>query len=62
MKKSLVLAMAMALGITASAYAANPFRDVPAGHWAYDSIAKLAAAGVVDGYPDGTFGGSRLIT
>ena len=25
MKKSLVLAMAMALGVTASAYAANPF-------------------------------------
>ena len=46
MKKSLVLAMAMALGVTASAYAANPFSDVPAGHWAYDSIAKLAAAGV----------------
>ena len=30
MKKSLVLAMAMALGVTASAYAANPFSDVPA--------------------------------
>ena len=44
MKKSLVLAMAMALGVTASAYAANPFSDVPAGHWAYDSINKLAAA------------------
>ena len=29
MKKSLVLAMAMALGVTASAYAANPFSDVP---------------------------------
>ena len=38
MKKSLVLAMAMALGVTASAYAANPFSDVPAGHWAYDSV------------------------
>ena len=34
MKKSLVLAMAMALGVTASAYAATPFSDVPAGHWA----------------------------
>ena len=50
MKKSLVLAMAMALGVTASAYAANPFSDVPAGHWAYDSINKLAAAGVIEGY------------
>ncbi len=62
MKKSLVLAMAMALGVTASAYAANPFSDVPAGHWAYDSVNKLVAAGVVDGYPDGTFGGDKLMT
>ncbi len=62
MKKSLVLAMAMALGVTASAYAANPFSDVPAGHWAYDSVNKLAAAGVVDGFPDGTYGGDKLMT
>ena len=62
MKKSLVLAMAMALGVTASAYAANPFSDVPAGHWAYDSINKLATAGVIDGYGDGTFGGDKLMT
>ena len=62
MKKSLVLAMAMALGVTASAYAANPFSDVPAGHWAYDSINKLAAAGVVEGYGDTTFGGDKLMT
>ena len=62
MKKSLVLAMAMALGVTASAYAANPFSDVPAGHWAYDSVNKLAAEGVIDGYPDGTYGGDKLMT
>ena len=62
MKKSLVLAMVMALGVTASAYAANPFSDVPAGHWAYDAVNKLAAEGVVDGYPDGTYGGDKLMT
>ena len=62
MKKSLVLAMAMALGVTASAHAANPFSDVPAGHWAYDAVNKLAAEGVVDGYPDGTYGGDKLMT
>ena len=62
MKKSLVLAMAMTLGVTTSAYAASPFSDVPAGHWAYDSISKLAAAGVIDGYGDSTFGGERLLT
>ena len=47
---------------TASAYAANPFSDVPAGHWAYDAVNKLAAEGVVDGYPDGTYGGDKLMT
>ena len=62
MKKSLTLAMALALGVTASAYAANPFSDVPAGHWAYDSVAKLAAEGVVDGYTDGAFAGDKLMT
>ncbi|HIU63743.1 MAG TPA: S-layer homology domain-containing protein [Candidatus Avacidaminococcus intestinavium] len=62
MKKSLVLAMAMAMGISATAFAANPFSDLPAGHWAYGSVAKLSAAGVVDGYPDGTFKGENLMT
>ena len=57
MKKTLLLAMTMAMGITVSAYAANPFSDVPAGHWAYDAVNKLAAEGVVEGYPDGTYGG-----
>ena len=55
MKKSLTLAMALALGVTASAYAANPFSDVPQGHWAYASVAQLASDGVIDGYADGAF-------
>ena len=62
MKKTLVLAMAMVLGVTASVYAANPFSDVPAGHWAYDAVNRLAAAGIIDGYGDGNFGGERLMT
>lgn len=61
MKKSLMLAVTMALGLSANAMAANPFADVPSGHWAYDSIAKLTSAGVIDGY--GTnFGGEKLMT
>ena len=62
MKKSLLLAMAMSFAITGGVYAANPFSDVPAGHWAYDSISKLAAAGVIEGYGDDTFRGDRLMT
>ena len=54
--------MSMALGVTASAYAANPFADIPAGHWAYDSVKELAEAGIVKGYDDGSFGGERLMT
>ena len=62
MKKSLVFAMAMALGVSATALAANPFSDLPAGHWAYGAVAKLAAEGVADGYPDGTFKGDKTMT
>ncbi len=62
MKKTLLLAAVMALGVNAGVYAANPFSDVPAGHWAYDAVNKLAAEGVAEGYPDGTYGGDRLMT
>ena len=62
MKKSLTLAMALALGVSASAYAANPFSDVPVGHWAYDGVAQLAADGVVEGFANGEFGGDKLLT
>ena len=65
MKKSVVSALTTALvvGATATTFAAaNPFSDVPAGHWAYASVTKLAAEGVIEGYGDGTFLGNRNIT
>lgn len=62
MKKTLLLAAVMVLGVNAGVYAANPFSDVPAGHWAYDAVNKLAAEGVIEGYPGGTYGGDRLMT
>ncbi|MDR7866239.1 MAG: S-layer homology domain-containing protein [Sporomusaceae bacterium] len=66
MKKTLVtlLALVFVLGIAGTAFAApaNPFVDVPAKHWAYGAVAKLAKAGVVDGYGDGTFRGDRTMT
>lgn len=65
MKKILVLASTTMLIIVLSeaTYAeSNPFSDVPTGHWAYNSIAKLAVAGVIEGYGDGTYRGDRLIT
>ena len=62
MDKKMMLALALALGISGTALAANPFSDLPAGHWAYGAVAKLAAAGVVDGFPDGTFKGDKTMT
>ncbi len=41
---------------------AQPFADVPTNHWAYDAIAELAAKGLIEGYPDGTFKGDRAMT
>lgn len=62
MKKTLVLSILLALGVSATAVAANPFSDVPAGHWSYAAVEKLAAAGIIDGYGNGRFGGDRLMT
>jgi autotransporter adhesin len=38
------------------------FPDVPANHWAYEYISKLAGNGYIEGYPDGNFDGNRLMT
>jgi len=65
MKKFLTVVMVLvfALGITGTALAdSNPFTDVPQGHWAYAAVDKLAAAGIVDGYGDGTFRGDKTLT
>ncbi len=58
MKKMLAVAAAVALS-AAPAFAANPFSDVPAGHWAYDAVEQLSASGAFDGYPGGAFRGDR---
>jgi len=66
MKKTLVILLALvfvlSIGATALAAPANPFVDVPAKHWAYDAVSKLAKAGIVDGYGDGTFRGDKTMT
>jgi hypothetical protein len=65
MKKTLVSALTAALVVGAASTtfaAANPFSDVPAGHWAYDAVAQLAQDGVIEGYGDNTFQGDKNIT
>ena len=38
------------------------FPDVPNNHWAYAAVSDLSRRGLVEGYPDGTFGGDRMLT
>ena len=38
------------------------FPDVAANHWAYEAVSDLSRRGLVEGYPDGTFGGDHLLT
>ncbi len=64
-KKTLISAVTAALVVGAASTtfaAANPFSDVPADSWAYDAVTTLAADGVVDGYPNGTYQGQNTMT
>ena len=38
------------------------FPDVAENHWAYEYVGKLAAAGIIEGYPDGKFSGDRMMS
>lgn len=62
MKKIFACTAVLTLGAATVAFAANPFSDVPKGHWSYDAVAKLADAGIVEGYTDGSFYGDKTIT
>jgi hypothetical protein len=56
---AVVLALVLALVVPGFS---QPFADVPTNHWAYDAIAELAAKGLIEGYPDGTFKGGQPLT
>ena len=56
-----IFAATAVLGVT-TAFAANPFSDVTPDSWAYQAVSQLANAGVINGYPDGTFKGQNDIT
>jgi hypothetical protein len=61
-KVTWLLAIVMVFTTMAPAFAAPLFPDVPEVHWARDAVADLAAKGVLEGYPDGTFKGDRAAT
>jgi hypothetical protein len=62
MKKLFTLTLAgLILGVASIAFSAT-LVDVPSGHWAEDAVTKLINAGLVEGYPDGTYKGDRPMT
>lgn len=61
-KMSWIAAILLVFALVAQVSAAPLFPDVPANHWARDAVAQLAAKGIVEGYPDGTFKGDRYAT
>jgi len=58
----LLAALSVVLVLAPAANAAPLFGDVPDVHWARDAVANLAAKGLVEGYPDGTYKGDRAAT
>ncbi|HPQ02059.1 MAG TPA: S-layer homology domain-containing protein, partial [Bacillota bacterium] len=64
MKKLLAVLVATAMiGIIAIPVLASPFSDLPEeSHWALDALTMLAALGIVEGYPDGSFKGTQPAT
>ena len=60
-KMTSAFAVAAMMGV-ATAFAVNPFSDVPSDSWAYQAVDQLATAGIINGYPDGTFKGQNNIT
>ncbi len=62
LKRNFVCGLIAALAVVKTAYAAPLFPDVKDDHWAKDAVSALAAKGLLEGYPDGTFKGDRAAT
>lgn len=61
-KRLFVTLVAVFIFCVSSTGFAGPFADVPADHWAYDAINRLAKDGIVQGYDNNTFGGDKAMT
>lgn len=44
------------------AIAQDNFPDVPSNHWAYEALARMKKEGLLVGYPDGLYRGSRPLS
>ena len=62
MKKKLVVYLAGLLTVLGLGFGQAQFSDVPAGHWAKEAVERIAALGIITGFPDGTFRGNQNLT
>ncbi len=63
MKRLFVLCIALIqCFIVVSTASAAAFNDVPSNHWAFNSVTQMYQAGVLNGYPDGTFKPNNKVT
>ena len=62
MKKKLVVYLAGLLTVLGLGFGQAQFSDVPAGHWAKEAVERIAACGLITGFPDGTFRGNQNLT
>lgn len=62
MAKRISVIMLVLVMLLSPVFAAPMFQDVNTKHWAADAVAQLAAKGLLEGYPDGTFKGDRHAT
>ena len=62
MNKKLVASLVATMAVGATAFAANPFVDVPSDSWAYNSVVELANSGIIQGVDGIHFQGERNIT
>ena len=58
----IILVTLVILCFGSQVFAADATIDVPKDHWAYPAIQSLIKAGIIDGYPDGTFLGDKTMT
>ncbi len=61
-KRILASLLAVLLVLSVPAFAAADFTDLPKDHWAYSFVTKLVDQGTVNGYDDGTFKPSGILT
>ncbi|MCS7195294.1 MAG: S-layer homology domain-containing protein, partial [Meiothermus sp.] len=62
MKRKLVVYLAGLLTVLGLGFGQAQFSDVPAGHWAKEAVERIAACGLITGFPDGTFRGNQNLT